>query len=300
MIYSRSAEYAIRAFVHLAQVQEGKYAMVKNIAEQEDIPAHFLAKILQQLARKGLLRSSKGPTGGFALRVDASEIRLLDIVEALDGLAPYQQCASGLSECSDDMPCSMHDSWISPPFAYHGLSGAEYDRRPGQGAGAEEKVSGIDQAAQGQAAGYRQTGLESGIRAGTGRISIIGGSMGQSVLVPMVVEQTSRGERAYDIYSRLLKENIIFLGTPDRRSGRQPDHRPIAVPGSGRSGKGYFDLHQLAGRFDHRRPGDSRHHGLHPARYRDHLRGAGGVHGGRAARQGRPRASASACRIRAS
>ncbi|MCX6638650.1 MAG: ATP-dependent Clp protease proteolytic subunit, partial [Acidobacteria bacterium] len=38
--------------------------------------------------------------------------------------------------------------------------------------------------------------------------------MGHSVLVPMVVEQTSRGERAYDIYSRLLKENIIFLGTP--------------------------------------------------------------------------------------
>ena len=38
--------------------------------------------------------------------------------------------------------------------------------------------------------------------------------MGHSVLVPMVVEQTSRGERAYDIYSRLLKENIIFMGTP--------------------------------------------------------------------------------------
>ena len=38
--------------------------------------------------------------------------------------------------------------------------------------------------------------------------------MNNSVLVPMVVEQTSRGERAYDIYSRLLKENIIFLGTP--------------------------------------------------------------------------------------
>jgi DNA-binding IscR family transcriptional regulator len=40
-------------------------------------------------------------------------VRLLDIVEALDGLSPYQQCASGLSECSDDMPCSMHDSWIA-------------------------------------------------------------------------------------------------------------------------------------------------------------------------------------------
>jgi Rrf2 family transcriptional regulator, iron-sulfur cluster assembly transcription factor len=113
MIYSRSAEYAIRAFVNLAQVPEGKYAMVKNIAEQEEIPTHFLAKILQQLARKGLLRSSKGPTGGFALRIDAAEIRLLDIVEALDGLSPYQQCASGLAECSDEMPCSMHDGWIA-------------------------------------------------------------------------------------------------------------------------------------------------------------------------------------------
>src|ERR1039458_2561709 len=113
MIYSRSAEYAIRAFVNLAQVQEGKYAMVKNIAEQEEIPAHFLAKILQQLARKGLLRSSKGPTGGFALRVDPSEIRLLDIVEALDGLAPYQQCTRGLWHCTAAMPCSMHDSWVN-------------------------------------------------------------------------------------------------------------------------------------------------------------------------------------------
>jgi len=60
MIYSRSSEYAIRALVHLAQVPDGKYVMVKNIAEQEDIPAYYLAKTLQQLTRKGLLRSCKG------------------------------------------------------------------------------------------------------------------------------------------------------------------------------------------------------------------------------------------------
>jgi Rrf2 family protein len=111
MIYSRSAEYAIRAFVHLAQVQDGKYAMVKQIAEQEEIPAHFLAKILQQLARKGLLRSSKGPTGGFCLRVAPEKVSLLNLVEALDGLSEYEKCASGLSECNDDQPCGMHDSW---------------------------------------------------------------------------------------------------------------------------------------------------------------------------------------------
>jgi Rrf2 family protein len=111
MIYSRSTEYAIRAFVNLAQVPEGKYAMVKHIAEQEGIPAHFLAKILQQLARKGLLRSSKGPTGGFCLRTAPKEISLIQLVEALDGLTDYQKCVSGLSECTDDAPCGMHDSW---------------------------------------------------------------------------------------------------------------------------------------------------------------------------------------------
>jgi Rrf2 family protein len=111
MLYSRSAEYAIRAFVHLAQVPDGRYAMVKQIAAEEEIPSHFLAKILQQLARKGMLRSSKGPTGGFSLRVPPDEVRLLDIVEALDGLAEYEKCASGLAECNDDMPCPLHDSW---------------------------------------------------------------------------------------------------------------------------------------------------------------------------------------------
>jgi Rrf2 family protein len=74
-------------------------------------PLIVLAKILQQLARKGLLKSSKGPTGGFSLRQPSDEIRLLDIVEALDGLTEYEKCASGLSECSDEMPCAMHDSW---------------------------------------------------------------------------------------------------------------------------------------------------------------------------------------------
>lgn len=111
MIYSRSAEYAIRAFVQLAAVPEGKYAMVKQIAEQASIPSHFLAKILQQLARKGFLRSSKGPTGGFCLRVPASEMNLLTLVDSIDGLADFERCPAGMHECNDEAPCGMHDSW---------------------------------------------------------------------------------------------------------------------------------------------------------------------------------------------
>ena len=111
MIYSRSAEYAIRAFVHLAAVPDGKYAMVKNIAEEADIPAHFLAKILQQLARKGFLRSSKGPTGGFCLRSPAKDISLIQLVDTIDGLTDYTRCPAGMAECNDQAPCGMHDSW---------------------------------------------------------------------------------------------------------------------------------------------------------------------------------------------
>jgi len=102
MIYSRSAEYAIRSFVYLARVPDGQFAMVRQIAEQERLPAHFLAKILQDLTRRGLLRSNKGPSGGFSLRVPASQIRLIDLVEAVDGPA--------LSESLDQTPWTL-DSW---------------------------------------------------------------------------------------------------------------------------------------------------------------------------------------------
>ena len=111
MIYSRSAEYAIRACAYLADVEEGRYAMVKNIARDCSISTHFLAKVLQGLARKGLLRSSKGPTGGFALGRPADDIKLLDLVDAIDGLSEHQRCPGGMAECNDEAQCGMHDSW---------------------------------------------------------------------------------------------------------------------------------------------------------------------------------------------
>jgi|SRR5277367_2979332 len=111
MIYSRSSEYAIRACVHLARVPDGKCAMVKDIARHEEIPAHFLAKILQDLARKGLLRSLKGPSGGFCLNVSPRRVRLIDIVQAVDGLEAYDRCIAGRPRCSDSAACPMHKGW---------------------------------------------------------------------------------------------------------------------------------------------------------------------------------------------
>ncbi len=111
MIYSKSSEYAIRACVHLARVPVGKCAMVKDIAKDENIPAHFLAKILQSLARKGLLKSTKGPSGGFCLQLPSRNLKLLDIVAAVDGLEQYERCVAGLPQCTDSAPCPMHKNW---------------------------------------------------------------------------------------------------------------------------------------------------------------------------------------------
>ncbi len=74
-----------------------------------------------------------------------------------------------------------------------------------------------------------------------------------------------------------------FPGYAHRRQRREPDHRPDALPGRGRPGKGYFALHQFSGWLDHRGFGHSRHHEPGGAGHRDLLRGPGRFHGRRAA-----------------
>jgi Rrf2 family iron-sulfur cluster assembly transcriptional regulator len=112
VIYSRSAEYAIRAFVHIAALPENEFALVRNIAAETGIPSHFLAKILQDLVRDGFLKSSKGPHGGFRLRVPAEQISMRRVVDAVDGPARFERCIAGHPECNDRVACGMHDSWM--------------------------------------------------------------------------------------------------------------------------------------------------------------------------------------------
>src|SRR5580698_7829393 len=95
----------------MAALPPAEYAMVRQIAADANIPAHFLAKILQELARDGFLHSSKGPRGGFRLRKPAGEISMLSIIEAVDGAGRYDRCIGGSPECNDRAPCGMHDSW---------------------------------------------------------------------------------------------------------------------------------------------------------------------------------------------
>lgn len=109
MLYSSACGYAIRALTYLADRPRGEFFQAKDIARVEDIPAPFLGKILPALVRAGLLRSSKGPHGGYTLARRPTGITLLAIKAAIDGLAELDGCASGLGRCSSSKPCAQHD-----------------------------------------------------------------------------------------------------------------------------------------------------------------------------------------------
>ena len=109
MLYSTACGYAIRALTHLAGRPTEGFQQLRDIARAEVIPVAFLGKILQDLVRGGLLSSSKGPRGGYALARRPAAITLLAVKEVVDGTADLEGCASGLGRCSDDMPCPQHE-----------------------------------------------------------------------------------------------------------------------------------------------------------------------------------------------
>jgi len=82
-----------------------------EIAKAEDVPLPVLSKVLQELVRKGLLESRRGPGGGFRLSRRPELITLRDIVAAIDGLDHFMDCVAGLKVCSEEAPCPLHKTW---------------------------------------------------------------------------------------------------------------------------------------------------------------------------------------------
>jgi Rrf2 family protein len=110
-MFSRAAEYAIRAMTFLAQQPPGKLSGAREIARAQRVPMPFLWKILQNLARRRLLRSFKGVRGGYELAAPAHKLTVKDIVCAMDNGDAAEGCVLGLAECSEKNPCPLHDSW---------------------------------------------------------------------------------------------------------------------------------------------------------------------------------------------
>ena len=111
MIYSTTCSYAIRAMARLAVIRPDGYVRIQEVCEGTDLPSHFLAKIFRDLVGAGLLTSAKGRGGGFALAKRPNDIRLYDIVDAVDGIKSYSQCVVGLAQCDATQPCPQHDQF---------------------------------------------------------------------------------------------------------------------------------------------------------------------------------------------
>ncbi|WP_262245717.1 RrF2 family transcriptional regulator [Parapedobacter soli] len=108
-MFSKTCEYAIRAMIFIAKrSKEGEKAGIKEISKEIDSPESFIAKILQDLSRKGLVLSTKGPNGGFFLNEEQLESSLATIVKSVDGEKIFYGCGLGLKQCSEVKPCPIH------------------------------------------------------------------------------------------------------------------------------------------------------------------------------------------------
>jgi len=114
MIFSRPTSYAVRALVCLAKSYGQGPIMGSEIAESENLPAPFLAKLMRELTSSGIVKASRGPGGGFVLGRDPQEISLWDVFIKYDGLMLASECLLGCGKCTEDDSCYVHSLWAEP------------------------------------------------------------------------------------------------------------------------------------------------------------------------------------------
>src|ERR1700692_1271706 len=111
MQLTRAADYAVRVIVHLASQPEGTVISKSVLAKASDAPESFLSKILQALARAGLIQARRGVDGGFVLLERGAQASLLDVIESIDGPIALNACLNAEVTCSRSSGCSAHQVW---------------------------------------------------------------------------------------------------------------------------------------------------------------------------------------------
>jgi Rrf2 family transcriptional regulator, iron-sulfur cluster assembly transcription factor len=111
-MFSASCHYGLQAMFYIAlHSSEEKNVELSEIAAEQNIPKHFLSKILQLLVRNKLLISMKGPNGGFRLSRLPVEITLIEVVAAIDGLDIFNKCGIVYKDCDDNDQCPIHTEY---------------------------------------------------------------------------------------------------------------------------------------------------------------------------------------------
>jgi rrf2 family protein (putative transcriptional regulator) len=114
MIYSETVKYALLALAYLA-LNRDRLVKVEEIAEAQNIPRPFLSKIFHKLVRERVLRSYKGPNGGFTFMIQPEEITIYDVIRYLDEDYRLDYCALRPGRCEEwqSSPCMVHDKWTA-------------------------------------------------------------------------------------------------------------------------------------------------------------------------------------------
>ncbi|MCO6497222.1 MAG: Rrf2 family transcriptional regulator [Chitinophagaceae bacterium] len=112
-MFSKTTEYALRATFYIAQASgDGRRISIDEIAGAIGSPRHFTAKVLQVLTKDGrVIRSERGPGGGFFMADDAGEQPVSTVLEAMDEMKVLTGCVLGLPKCSSERPCAMHHKY---------------------------------------------------------------------------------------------------------------------------------------------------------------------------------------------
>jgi Rrf2 family protein len=108
---SQTAEYALRAVLAVATEGSDQPVGAARLAARLGIPQNYLSKTLHQLARAGVLESTRGKSGGFRLARAADKISLLEVVSPFDDVTGRRTCLMGQPVCSDQNSCAAHERW---------------------------------------------------------------------------------------------------------------------------------------------------------------------------------------------
>jgi Rrf2 family protein len=111
MLISRTSQYAIQSLIYIATQKKTEPILSRDIAERIQVPAPYLAKIMQDLSKAGLLTSFRGRLGGFCLSEEPKNIDLMRILYVTEGPEFSKKCVLGLKICSKETACVMHHKW---------------------------------------------------------------------------------------------------------------------------------------------------------------------------------------------
>jgi Rrf2 family protein len=108
---SDTAEYALRAVLFIAQRSAPPLVRADQVADALGVPRNYLSKILNTLAKRRVLLSTRGPQGGFRLARSPDSIPILRVIEPFDSIRTGRTCILGRPQCNDRNPCPAHELW---------------------------------------------------------------------------------------------------------------------------------------------------------------------------------------------